>query len=221
MTNLTSLLLRAQQQASRSMNFAMPGRILSYDGGAQRASVQPSLGRLLRDGREERLPVLNDVPVLWPQSGGASMTFPVGAGDGCLLIFCDRSLDEWKGEGGEPLPDDPRAHDLSDAVAIMGFNPFGEVAGSGSSVQIKMGGTTFDLDGGSVAINAPSVKVTAPSIDMEGDVSVAGNFTVEGAGGGGDVNITSGTLRHNGVNIGNTHRHSGVTTGGGNTGGPQ
>jgi hypothetical protein len=34
------------------------------------------------------------------------------------------------------------------------------------------------------------------------------------------VAITGGTLTHNGKNIGDTHTHSGVTTGGGNTGAP-
>ena len=36
-----------------------------------------------------------------------------------------------------------------------------------------------------------------------------------------NVNIISGSLTHNGVNIGDDHVHSGVTPGGSNTGGPQ
>ena len=36
----------------------------------------------------------------------------------------------------------------------------------------------------------------------------------------GDINITSSILKHNGVNIGDTHTHSGVQTGSGNTGAP-
>ena len=37
---------------------------------------------------------------------------------------------------------------------------------------------------------------------------------------GGGVNIVSGTLKHNGVNIGATHVHGGVEPGGGNTSTP-
>jgi len=204
----------------RSINICLPGRILSYDAGSQKASIQPVLGRKLRDGREEKMPVLNDVPVVWPRSGGAHITLPVSNGDGCLIIFCDRSLDEWKSEGGdEVFPDDPRAHDLSDAVAIMGFGPFNSLGGSGSAIEIKMGGTTFTLDGGSATIDAPSVSIKAPSISMEGDVEVAGSFTLQG-GAGGAMNITSSALTHNGKNIGNTHTHSGIQPGGGNTGVP-
>lgn len=36
----------------------------------------------------------------------------------------------------------------------------------------------------------------------------------------GDLNITSSSLKHNGVNIGDTHTHSGVQAGSGNTGAP-
>lgn len=219
MSALSELFMKSQQMASRSINICLPGRILSYDAGSQKASIQPVLGRKLRDGREEKLPVLSDVPVVWPRSGGAHITLPVSAGDGCLVIFCDRSLDEFKSEGGEVFPDDPRAHDLSDAVAIMGFGPFSSLGGSSSAIEIKMGGTTFTLDDGNVSIDAPAVTIKAPSTSIEGNVAVKGNFTVEG-GGGGEVNITSDTLKHNGINIGNTHKHSGVQTGGGDTGTP-
>lgn len=44
-----------------------------------------------------------------------------------------------------------------------------------------------------------------------------GTLAIQAAGG---VDITSPTLTHNGVNIGSTHVHGGVTTGGSNTGGP-
>jgi hypothetical protein len=37
----------------------------------------------------------------------------------------------------------------------------------------------------------------------------------------GDVNIISANLKHNGVNVGSTHVHGGVTTGGADTTGPE
>jgi len=36
----------------------------------------------------------------------------------------------------------------------------------------------------------------------------------------GEVNINSASIKHNGVNIGNTHKHNGVQSGGSNTGNP-
>lgn len=219
MKEMATLMRRAHDNMSRSMHTCMPGTILSYDASSQMASVQPSLNRQQPDGREEKMPVVNNVPVVWPRSGGASMTFPVKPGDGCLLLFAERSLDEWKSSGGEVTPRDARRADLSDAVALMGFVHFGGGGGPSDAVEIKMGGSTVTMKDGEVTMDAPTVNIKAPSTNIEGNVSVTGNFTVQG-GGGGAVNITSGTLLHNGVNIGNTHKHSGITPGGGNTGNP-
>lgn len=179
MNEMASLLRSAAASALRGVHTALPGRILSYDAGAQRASVQPALGRKQPGGEEEKLPVLNDVPVLWPRSGGASMTFPVRSGDGCLLVFCERSLDEWKGQGGEVTPSDPRQMDLSDAVALMGFVHFGGGGGPSDKVQIKMGSTTLQISGSKV--------------EIEGNLTLNGNLEVDGtirASGDIDGNVT-------------------------------
>lgn len=48
-------------------------------------------------------------------------------------------------------------------------------------------------------------------------IHTPGTLGINAAGG---VSITSPTLTHNGVNIGSTHAHGGVTPGGSNTGGP-
>lgn len=146
------------------------------------------------------------------------MTFPVKPGDGCLLIFAERSLDEWKDGGGEVTPNDPRAMDLSDAVALMGFVHFGGGGGPSDAVEIKMGGSVVTMKDGEITLDAPTVNINAPSTNIQGNVAVQGDLTVVGGSGG--VNITSSTLAHNGVNIGSTHAHSGVETGSGNTGVP-
>ena len=68
-----------------------------------------------------------------------------------------------------------------------------------------------------------SVTIDAPNTTCTGNLSVAKSLTM-GAGGGtatitGNVAISGGTLTHNGKNIGDNHQHTGVQTGGGNTGG--
>ncbi|MEY0874858.1 hypothetical protein [Providencia manganoxydans] len=50
---------------------------------------------------------------------------------------------------------------------------------------------------------------------MEGNALIKGDHSVEG-----NSESSGGTLKHNGKNIGDTHTHGGVQTGGGNTGGP-
>jgi hypothetical protein len=65
----------------------MPGEIVSYDYTKQKASVKPLLKRAYVDGTYMPYPVINDVPVIFPRSGGASLTFPVTVGDTVMLVF--------------------------------------------------------------------------------------------------------------------------------------
>ena len=71
------------------------------------------------------------VPCIFPYSitSNLSLTFPVSEGDQCLLIFSQRSIDNWHKLGGiqDPVEDKyPRAHSLSDAIAILGLIPKSE-----------------------------------------------------------------------------------------------
>ncbi len=235
MTDLAALLEQSYRNQQRGVHTAMPGLIRAYDAGQQRASVQPALPRNLSTGEVESLPVLEDVPVIWPRSGGAHMTFPVKEGDGCLLVFTERSLDEWKAKGGSDAPLDPRQHALSDAVALMGFVHFGGGGGPADAIEIHLGSCTITIDEGSVvvaapsvmvnastvAVNANSVSVDAPESSFTGNVSIAGNLGVVGdMNSQGPLNITGPSVTHNGKNVGASHTHGGVETGGGSTGAP-
>ena len=123
---LADLLRLATARQLQDVHVSMPGRIESYDAPRQEASVQPLLKVALASGEEASLPVINHVPVLWPRGGGAILSFPLEIGDTVLLVFSERSLDEWLQQGGELAPQDPRSHDLSDAVALPGLYPFNE-----------------------------------------------------------------------------------------------
>ena len=166
MNELANLLRVASAQSTKSMNTCLPGTVLSYDAGKQLASVKPMLKMRQPDGREEEIPVLNSVPVIWPRSGGASLTFPVSSGDGCLLLFSQRSIDEYKSEGKVVTPLDPRSFDLSDAVAIMGFVSFSGGGGPSDAIQLKLGDLSIVIGDGKITLN--------------GDVRIEGNLHVEG-----------------------------------------
>lgn len=109
-----------------NMHVSLPAEIIEYDFEKQKASVQPLLNKAWADDTVTPMPVLENVPVIFPRSGGASLTFPVSKGDTCLLVFIERSTDLWLTVGGQVTPDDDRKFDLSDAVAIMGLFPFSE-----------------------------------------------------------------------------------------------
>lgn len=121
-----------------NVHTAMPGSIVDYDYTKQKASVQPLLNKVWTDGTNTPFPVLENVPVIFPKSGGAGLTFPVLAGDTCLLLFIERSTDLWLTVGGQVNPDDRRKFDLSDAVAIMGLFPFTETSTSNNNTDVLL-----------------------------------------------------------------------------------
>jgi hypothetical protein len=164
------LLRLAISGALEDVHVAIPGRIEEWDATTQKASVKPLIKRLIAadDGSEilEELPIITDVPVVFPRSSEFFVSFPMTKGDLVLLIFCERSIDVWlSGNGDDTNPDDFRRHDLSDAIAIPGMYPFKKaisqvdkdnmVLGKDKGIQIhltpdgtveaKMGGGTAGL----------------------------------------------------------------------------
>lgn len=84
---------------------------------------------------------------------------------------------------------------------------------SGGSITLHIGSTTLLLENGKATLTTPLVQVTAAQTNFSGNVAVAGNLTV--AGTTAVQGITS-----VGKNVGNTHTHSGIQSGPGNTGAP-
>lgn len=105
----------------------LPGIVESYNAATQTAKIRPALKRpyVNEDGSEasDDLPVLEDVPVVYPKGGGFFLSCPLEKGDNVLLVFCDNALDEFFLSSGS-IQVDPinlRMHDISDAVAIPGL----------------------------------------------------------------------------------------------------
>ena len=184
--NLSEPLRAAVESVMSELHVCLPGRIERYDHTEQRAEVKPLLRRNYRDGDESDMPVIADVPVIWPRAGGASLTMPVQTGDGVLLVFADRSLDRWLAEGGEVTPDDRRKHDLSDCVAIPGLVPFAgfgdaEATRDPGAVVVQYGETTWSVhDDGRVEVDG-DVNISG-DLDVDGDITATGDVRA-----GGDV----------------------------------
>lgn len=122
------VLRAAVEYALGDVHTALPGRIETFDPATQKANVKPLIQRRVatEEGDEllEELPILPQVPVVFPRTAGAFVTFPVAAGDHVLLVFNERSIDNFiSGEGEDTDPDEFRMHDLGDAVALLGFYP--------------------------------------------------------------------------------------------------
>lgn len=197
MRRLSEVSQAAIDKALLSTWVAMPARVESYDYRTQKASVTPLLRR--QDG--EARPVITGVPVVFPRSADASLTFPIRSGDGVLLVFTDRSLDLWLGRGGEVTPDDPRAHSYSDAVAIPGLYPFAvqSPAENNDDLMVRRGATRLRMkaDG--------TVEIVSAGVTIASNLTVQGQITATGDVVGGGISLQG-------------HTHGGVESGGSNTG---
>lgn len=213
---------------------AMPGIIQSFDPGAVTAVVQPGLRcvQTNNDGTTStsEYPQLVDVPVVFPRGGGCTLTFPVKAGDECLLIFSDRCIDFWWQSGGVQEPVDTRQHDLSDAFAIVGPQSQAQkISGiSTSSAQFRSddGSTYFEINPTTQKIKlvAPGgFEVVSPESTFSAKVTITGLLTWMGGmmgsvASGVASKITGavefiGTVKANGKAIDETHTHGGVQHG--------
>ena len=151
MSEITPTFSKVLQDAieARVVDFrvAMPGVVVTYNVATQRASIQPSLKSELEDGSTQTLPIISNVPVLFPRTANAWITLPVKPGDRVVLLFADRSLDKWSKSPELTVdPGETRKHDLSDAIAIPGGYPLpGVMVPSPSPLAIELNNTLFKM----------------------------------------------------------------------------
>lgn len=150
---------------------ALPGTVISFDATTCTASVKPSLTYYRSDGNTLDYPVIVGVPVFMPHAGSAQITYPVKKGDECLLVFSERSIDEWLGKTEEH---DPRRYDLTDAFCFVGMRPTQSI--SAENVEL---------------INGPTVVSVTPSstVNITGNVNITGKVTVTGDVVGGGISL--------------------------------
>jgi len=127
---MAEVIQEAIRAALLDLHVALPARVDKYDKDKQKANIQPLLYKKYKsDGLKIKMPIIPGVPVQHPSANGgkAFIHLPIKKGDLGTAIFCDRSIDKYlAGDGGIVDPDDPRHHDLSDAIFIPGVLPFSE-----------------------------------------------------------------------------------------------
>lgn len=215
---LASLLELQSKGTSRQINCHQVGEIVSFDPETQTAEVQVKMSFLL-NGEIKEYPLLLDCPCIILAGGQGSVTFPIQAGDSCLVLFNDRDMDNWYSSGQTMPPRTDRLHDFSDAIALVGLrNKQNQISGyfaqgteikyAGSTIKLQDGkvtvtnGTsTVEMNSGNVTVTAETVTITSPVVAFSGSVSIAGGLTVQDK------------------DIGPNHKHSGVRSGSDQSGG--
>lgn len=207
-----------EQNASRTWTSAM-GRVVSYDAAKQTASVQLTVKSFVKgeDGKRKAVdvPVLQDVPVQFPGSGGQTMTFPVQTGDECMVMFLSRASDAQQQSGGDQNPTDASVNSLSHPRVMLGFKSDPKKLENVSTTE-----TQIRSDDGNTKIGLSGEGGVSVSTDKAVAISAADGVTMDG--GAGNINFTgtlivTGDIVLNGISL-KTHKHLGVTPGGGTSG---
>lgn len=110
---------------SANLRVAMPGIIEEFNKEENTVKVQLAIMEKVTDpetgeSTDTPIPVLEDVPVVFPRAGGYSLLMPIEEGDECLVVFGDMCIDSWWQSGGVQSQAETRRHDLSDGMAILG-----------------------------------------------------------------------------------------------------
>ena len=217
------IMMRAAMQGLQSTIWtALPAMITKYDATKQTCEAKPTIkAKVLNDKGitlDIELPLLVDCPVIFPSGGGFTLTFPIKAGDECLVIFSSRCIDSWWQSGGIQVQAELRMHDLSDGFILPGPRSLPHVVPGISTTDVQLrndAGTVYiGIKGGST-----EVDVVAPTIKMTGNVIITGNLSVSGVASGAAAGsaLSVNDIKTPTLPSYKVHNHGGVTTGGGFT----
>ncbi len=152
---------------------SLPARVVSYDADKQSVDVQPLLKRGYRDEtgtrKAEELPVIPNVPLVFPGLGPWHIVFPVVVGDTVLVVFCENSIDSWLHSGGQEVidPKDDRRHTLNDAVAVPGLRTLrSAIAGPSDAMRVGCaGGAVIVIKENEIRLGSEGANVRVSLVD--------------------------------------------------------
>ncbi len=200
----TEMIERTVSEILKGVGTSIPGHILSVSG--QLAKIQIGVQFVDVNGNDFAIAPIVNVPVYFP-GGDYCIEYEIKAGNEGIVLISQRCIDAWKEQGGVAEQPILRKLDFQDAMFIPGLrskpNQLSSFQNNGIRMRNKDGSQYLWLKSdGSI-----EGKCSTFSIDCN------------------DISLSSTTLKHNGTNIGEDHRHPQGADSAGNseqdTGGPQ
>ncbi len=140
--SFAQLLKQAIDNRLLDLHTALIGRIEKYDAKTQLADIQPVLKCAIKtsDGtiNQEDLPLLVDVPILFPRAGEFFISLPIEVGDYVQVIFNETAIDDFLSESPSRI-DSARRFTLQGAAAIPGIYPQAKALKSAHKANLVMG----------------------------------------------------------------------------------
>lgn len=193
--------------------------------GAKTVSATPLTQMVDGNGNAYASPSYPSLPHYRLQQGTAAIIMNPRPGDIGVFVCSKRDISNVS-QGKQPgPPGSTRSFSPSDAVMIGSIHTQAPTYYIDFTDQDKIlihapAGVTIESDT-SVTVKAPQVIIDAAETTIKGHVTVEGGLNVAGGSGAAvDGSLTTtGDVTADGISL-TSHTHSGVTPGGGNTGGP-
>ncbi len=202
-SNLTALIKQTSRSMMKNVATSTPGHIIAFDKDTQLAQVQIGIVRLTANGTTVEPPPIIEVPVYF--SGSESYFIECEINPNCegIVLFSQRCIDGWNSTGGIAQNPILRFHDFNDAMFLPGLrsqpNAIQSFENNGIRLRNKAGTQYAWLK------NDDSIEFKNSSATMviSADGAFNGTFT--------SFNVDSDSFTHNGVNVGDDHKHESGT----------
>lgn len=189
-----------------SLNCHHIGTIKSFNPAKQTAEITINYTRTYNQGqatgaatpKQVSYPVMVDVPVICLGGAGGALTFPIAAGDECVVLFNDRDMDNWFTGSSNSQVNTPRAHSFSDGIALVGVRSLAKVLQgySPTNVELQNGGNKISIgvQGDDIVLTVPGPHSLTVTFRATGGMAVQnsiGNFIFEDNA---DISFNTGTV---------------------------
>lgn len=132
----------------------IPGIVQSYNRANNTAEIQPAIREEIVNEDNSvsyvNLPLLINVPIMFPKCAKGGLSFPITQNDECLVFFSDLSYDNFWKSGDIQNPVEVRRHDLSDGIAIPTAISQKNTKQIGRNLALEFGNSKIELTGSDV-----------------------------------------------------------------------
>lgn len=186
----------------------LPAKVIAYNRQTNRATVQPLIPFVTTS--KERVPRARvaSIPVLQLGGGGFIVSAPLVPGDLGWIKANDRDISNFKASYSEATPNTQRQHKFSDAMFIPDVMMRGVTIAGGDSANLVIQSLSGDVK---ISLGTDKMTLTAPEIEI-----IGGDIITMTAP---EIHFDSPNLDCGGTRF-DTHVHTGVQPGGGETGSP-
>ena len=151
-----------------NLRCCIPGIVQSYNSTTNTAEIQPAVREEIVNEDNSvsyvNLPLLVNVPIVFPRCKNGGMAFPLQQNDECLIFFSDLSYDNFWKSGDVQNPIEVRRHDLSDGLAIPTIISQKNTPRTANELMLDFGNSKIELTGSNIVFSVGNQSITLTEI---------------------------------------------------------